>query len=117
MSKAKSKYTDPKLIARAFLGLLNGEFLTSGNVVTKLPFVFFLTLLVIVYIGNTHYSEKTIREADKLNRELKELRSEYITLRFDLMFKSRQSEIAKNVAVLGLKEPVTPPRKITLKEI
>jgi hypothetical protein len=116
MKNTKSKYRDPQFIARTFLGLLNGQFLTGGNVVNRLPFLFFLTLLVIVYIGNTHYSEKTIREADKLNRELKELRSEYITLRFDLMFKSRQSEVAKNVVALGLKEPVTPPKKITLEQ-
>ena len=112
----KNKYRDPQFIARAFLGLLNGQFLTGGNVVARLPFLFFVTLLVIVYIGNTHYSEKTIREADKLNRELKELRSEYITLRFDLMFKSRQSEVAKNVMALGLRESVIPPKKITLQE-
>jgi len=30
------------------------------------------------------------------------------------MFKSRQSEVAKSVADMGLKEPVTPPKKIAV---
>jgi hypothetical protein len=31
------------------------------------------------------------------------------------MFKSRLSEVAKNVEMLGLKEPVAPPRKISIE--
>jgi len=103
-------------VARAFVGLLNGSFLTKENAVQRMPFLLFVTSLIIIYIGNTHYSEKTVRETDKITKELKELRSEHITTMFELMFKSRQSEVAKSVASVGLKEPVTPPVKIALKK-
>ena len=99
-----------------FLGVLNGSFLTRENALQRLPFILFLTLLIIGYIGNTHYSESTVRETDVITKELKELRSEYITTKFELMFKSRQSEIAKSVAHLGLEEPITPPKKIDLSD-
>ncbi|MBL4754750.1 MAG: hypothetical protein JKY52_14295 [Flavobacteriales bacterium] len=101
-------------IARGFLGILNGDFLTRENALQRLPYLFFLTFLVIGYIGNIHYAESTVREADVLMKELKELRSEYITTKFELMFKSRQSEVAKSVAHMGLKEPIIPPKKIAI---
>jgi hypothetical protein len=111
----KTNIRSKRLLARTFIGILNGQFLKKENVVPKLPYMFFIALLIMVYIGNTHHNEKTVRKAHELNKELKELRSEYITARFDLMFKSRLSEVAKNVEMLGLKEPVAPPRKISIE--
>jgi len=110
ISKKKSKGS----VARSFLGVLNGDFLTRENATRRLPYIFFLTFLVITYIGNTHYAESTVRETDKITKHLKELRSEYITTKFELMFKSRQSEVAKSVAEMGLEEPITPPMKISI---
>ena len=95
-------------ITRSFLGVLNGDFLNRKNALRSLPYILFITLLLIGYIGNTHYAESMV------TKELKELRSEYITTKFELMFKSRQSEVAKSVADMGLKEPVTPPKKIAV---
>jgi len=109
---AKKKKKNKQSLARSFVTVLNGNFLTRENALERLPYLFFFAFLIMLYIGNNHYAEKTIRETDKLSRELKELRSEYITTKFELMFKSRQSEIAKTVAELGLKQSITPPRKI-----
>ena len=112
--KRNAKKKSKRSIARGFLGILNGDFLTKENALQRLPYLLFLALLVIGYIGNIHYAESTVREADALTKELKELRSEYITTKFELMFKSRQSEVAKSVAHMGLEEPVTPPKKIAI---
>lgn len=98
------------------MSILNGDFLTRDNALGRLPFIFFLTFLIIGYIGNTHYAESMVRETDKISKELKELRSEYITTKFELMFKSRQSEIAKSVADMGLEEPIEPPMKISIDD-
>jgi hypothetical protein len=67
-----------------------------------------------VYIYNGHYAEKTIRNINKVDNELKELQYEYKTLKSEVMFRSKQSELAKAVAPLGLKELVVPP--IVLKD-
>ncbi|MBL4655526.1 MAG: hypothetical protein JKY33_06870 [Bacteroidia bacterium] len=114
MISFKKKKKDTKSLARSFVSVLNGNFLTRENAVQRLPFLFFLTLLMICYIANTHYAEKTVRETDKLNRQLKELSSEYITTKSDLMFKSKQSEVAKAVEQMGIKESIVPPKKITM---
>jgi hypothetical protein len=96
-------------------------FLTEG-VVTKetatqmMPFVIFLAMLGMVYIANRHFAEKTVREIDKLNKEVKELSWDFKTLKADLMLKSTQTEVAKQVDTLGLMEPVEPPKKIVIRE-
>jgi len=113
ISKNRNQKARRSLI-RGFLGILNGDILIRKHAFSNLPYILFVTLLVIVYIGNTHYAESTVRKTDVLTKELKELRSEYITTKFELMFKSRQSEIAKSVAGMGLEEPVTPPKKIAV---
>jgi hypothetical protein len=44
-----------------------------------------------------------------VQNDLKELQYEYKTLKSEVMFRSKQSELAKAVAPLGLKELVVPP--------
>ena len=69
----------------------------------------------MLYIANSYYAEKTIRQIDRVNQELKEMRSEYISTKSELMIMSRQSQVAASVEELGLKESVVPPKKIILK--
>jgi hypothetical protein len=92
------------------------DFLSKENAVALMPYFIFLALLGIVYISNTYYAERTIRKIDKITNELKELRSEYITSKSDLMFKSKQSEVARAVESMGLLESVTPPKIILIKK-
>jgi hypothetical protein len=78
-------------------------------IVKNIPFFLFLALLAVVYIFNGHYSDKTIKDISRTNKELKELQYEYKTLKSEVMFRSKQSELAKAVEPLGLKELVNPP--------
>ena len=80
-----------------------------------LPFIIFLAFLAIVYIGNRHFAENNIRDIDKLGKEVKELSWDFKTTKADLMLKSTQTEVAKLVDTLGLKESVEPPTKIVIQ--
>lgn len=77
-----------------------------------LPYIIFLCVLVMLYIANSHMAIKNIRNIDKLSKEVKELGWEYKSLKADLMFKSKMTEVAKRVDTLGLKELIEPPEKI-----
>ena len=77
--------------------------------VKNLPFFLFLTLLAVIYIYNGHYADKVVRNIGKTNNELKELQYEYKTLKSEVMFRSKQSELAKAVEPFGLKELTIPP--------
>lgn len=102
--------------ARKYIVMLNFIGWIDKKILIKmLPFAFFLMGLSLVYIANSYVAEKNIREIDKTAKEIKELRSEYISVKSDLMFKSRQSQVAKEVLPLGIKQLDVPPKKIVLK--
>ena len=88
--------------------------LTKQAATEMLPFVFFLAFLALLYISNRHLTEKSIRKIDKLNKEVKELSWDFKSVKADLMLKSTQTEVAKRVDTLGLKDPVEPPQKIVV---
>lgn len=75
----------------------------------NIPYFLFLAGLAVIYIYNGHYAVKTMRSIKDVSRELKELNHEYKTLKSEVMFRSKQSEIAKEVDTFGLKELTVPP--------
>ena len=78
-------------------------------IVKNLPYFLFLTILAVIYIYNGHYADRVVRNIGKTNTELKELQYEYKTLKSEVMFRSKQSELARAVEPLGLKELKAPP--------
>jgi hypothetical protein len=82
-----------------------------------LPFLLFLVLLGMIYIGNMHMAEKSIRDIEKTQKEVKELSWDYKTSKADLAYKSTLSEVAKRADTLGVKESVEPPQKLKAEEV
>jgi hypothetical protein len=78
-------------------------------IVRNIPYFLFLSVLAVVYIYNGHYSDNTVKDINRTSRELKELQYEYKSLKSEVLFRSKQSELAKMVAALGLKELAVPP--------
>ena len=74
--------------------------------------ILFVSMLCLLYIGNRHYAEKVVRNISKLEREVEDLRADYTTLKSDYMFASKQAEISRRVARLGLSENKRSPQKI-----
>lgn len=99
-------------LGKIFQSIMAGTFLTRENVIRSIPYLFFLAFLGLVYIANTYYAEKTVRAIDHTKRELKELRYEHITVKSELMYLSKQSEVSRRLDGSGLKPSVTPPFKI-----
>jgi hypothetical protein len=100
------------VLAKGLSSVFSGTFLTNEKSLQHLPFILFLAFIAILYIANGYYADDKIREVNKISNQLKELRSEYISTKSELMFASKQSEVARSAAELGLKEPVVPPIKI-----
>jgi hypothetical protein len=82
-------------------------------ILRNVPFFLFLAALAVVYIYNGHNADKTIRNINKVNKQLKEMQYEYKTLKSDVLFYSKQSELARAAAPMGLKELTTPPMVLT----
>jgi hypothetical protein len=99
--------------ARNFIRFVNvfGYF-DRKAVMSFMPYLFFMFLLALVYIGNSYYAEKTIRDIDRTEKEIRELRAEFITARSELMYRSKLTEVASAIQVKGVKESTVAPRKI-----
>jgi len=85
------------------------RWLNYQSIVKQVPFFLFLAMLALVYIYNGHYADKTIRNINRTAKDVKELQYEYKTVKSEVMFRSKQSELVKAVEPLGLKELVTSP--------
>ncbi|MBK5280042.1 MAG: hypothetical protein JJE09_14375 [Bacteroidia bacterium] len=92
------------------------SYFEEGFPVQYLPKILFVMLLSLIYISNTHYAERTTRQIDRAQTEVEDLRADFTTLKSDVMFASKQSEVARRVKSLGLKESLTPPFKIVVKD-
>ncbi len=101
-----------KWFARALQSVFSGSFLEKENAIRQLPFLFLLVSIAIFNIANGYYTTKTVRQINKFTNDLKELRSEYVIVKSELMMMSEQSRLAKRTAALGIKESVVPPKKI-----
>jgi len=97
-----------------FQSLFSTERFSSSAFVGYIPFIAFVGLLAILYIANRHYAERTIRQIDHVSKEVKEMNWDYKSLSADLMKLTTQSEIAKRVDTMGLKERKAPPKKIVV---
>jgi hypothetical protein len=86
----------------------------EGLPVRFLPHLLFVMLLVLLYIGNTHYGNRMNRNIQRLKQETEDLRADYTTLKSDYMEASKQSEVARKVAAIGLVESSSPPFRITV---
>jgi predicted membrane protein len=106
-----TKERDPKLnsVKGSWKRILNYQ-----SIVKQIPFFLFLALLAVIYIYNGHYADKTIRSINQTAKEVKELQYEYKTVKSEVMFRSKQSELAKAVEPLGLKELTIAP--VVLKD-
>ena len=99
------KQSSPKGESR---GAARKPWLSYQWIVKNIPFFLFLTALAVLYIFNGHYSDKTIKDISKTAKEVTELQFEYKSLKSEVMFRSKQSELSKAVEPLGLKELTEP---------
>ncbi|MCK9398384.1 MAG: FtsL-like putative cell division protein [Bacteroidales bacterium] len=112
---SKNPFTRKK-VGKSMHSMLDGTFLTRDKFKRALPFILFLMVLGVIYITNIFHVEKTKRQIDDLEEELRELRYEYISSRSKLMYESKPSEIAIKLEETGIRESMVPPRKIMVSK-
>ena len=85
------------------------KFLSHQWVVENIPFFLFLAVLAVLYIYNGHYEDKMTRKIGATEKHIKELEYEYKTIKSEVIFRSKASELVKAVEPLGLKELTVAP--------
>lgn len=85
------------------------KYLSHKWVVKNIPFFLFLAMLAVLYIYNGHYADKLLRRISTTEKHIKELEYEYKTVKSEVIFRSKASELVKAVEPLGLRELTAPP--------
>ena len=78
----------------------------------NLPYVCFLSLLVVLYIANSHAAEHKLRNIESLKKEVKDSEWKYMNIQKEIMYGSTQSQVEKKVESTGLKIAKKLPKKI-----
>lgn len=112
--KEKTSAPGPSIFSGLEKKMKLESYFEEGFPVQYLPKILFVVLLSLIYISNTHFAEKTTRKIDRLQSDVEDLRADYTTLKADIMYASKQSEVARRVKELGLKESLNPPFKVVV---
>ncbi|MCK5068744.1 MAG: hypothetical protein KAR16_14945 [Bacteroidales bacterium] len=102
----------------SFRDLVDGNVLTRKAVLKQSRFILLLVLIAFFSIANRNHAEKTVIRLNRLQSDVKEMRSKSISTSAELVRISRQSEVALlvNKSGLGLEENLEPPKKLIQNE-
>ena len=95
--------------------LLKGKFLVDEDAPKNWTMLIFLALLALIMIASAHSVDNKVQKIAALNKKKRELRSEHIATRSELMKLKMESSITKKLAEKGLFISENPPQKIKLK--
>ncbi|HET7360966.1 MAG TPA: FtsL-like putative cell division protein [Salinimicrobium sp.] len=95
--------------------ILRGKFLVSKDAFQNWKLIFFCTILAIIMIGSSHSAERKVHEIARLHEDVRELRSEFVDRRSNLMRLKMESTLIQRMASRGIKPSDTPPTKIIIK--
>src|SRR5450759_1410645 len=98
--------------------LLSGSMVSEKIILRNLGYISLITFLAAIYIGNRFHAEKITRESTRLQREVKDLRSEALSTSAAMLYVSRQSEVLRLIKEhgLNLEELKTPPFKLLVNK-
>ena len=92
--------------------LLKARFLVNEDATKNWRFIVFLIVLAIVMIANTNHYEQKIFRITELTNEVKELRSEFVDCRSQLMKLRMESTVADKMVQKEIFPSSVPPVKI-----
>jgi len=101
---------------KRFVQFLDFGFLSPELLMRNLAFLLFLGFLATIYIANAHYAERSVRQIQLMQKELKERRWYYMSLEAENMYNSRRSEVLSKVREQGLGPFEEGPRIIEIEE-
>jgi cell division protein FtsL len=102
-----------KNTASPFFGSLN---ISAYFIFKNINFIFFLAFLGVIYIANSHYALKVIKEIKSIQKDLEKISGESNSIKSDLMYESMQSRVLEKVGHMGLKTLSGKPKKIEIEK-
>ena len=97
--------------------ILKARFLIQDDAIKSWRFIVFLIVLAIIMIANTQRFEQKIFKIAELTNQVKELRSEFVDRRSELMKLKMESTVSEKMVGKQIFPSSVPPTKIKVKKI
>lgn len=97
--------------------ILKARYLINEDATRNWRFIVFLITLAIIMIANTQWYEKKVFRIVALATEVKELRSEFVDRRSELMKLRMESTVSQKMLERGIVPSPVPPQKIKVRKI
>ncbi len=104
------------IIKGGIYNILKAQFLIDDNAVKNWRFIVFVILLAIIMIANTQRYEQKVFKIVELSNKVKELRSEFVDRRSELMKLKMESTVSAKMEERQIFPSTVPPVKIEVKE-
>ena len=95
--------------------ILKAQFLIDDNAAKNWRFIVFVILLAIIMIANTQRYEQKVFKIVELTNKVKELRSEFVDRRSELMKLKMESTVAKKMETRQILPSEVPPVKVVVE--
>lgn len=102
-------------VKQTLYNILKGKFLVDEDAKKNWGFIIFLTFLALLMITSSHQIDTKVQKIAALNKEKRQLYSQFVATRSDLMKLKMESSISKRLANNGLYVSQTPPQKIKVR--
>jgi cell division protein FtsL len=112
-AEVQSRRRSKSAAASPFFGSLN---ISAYLVFKNINFIFFLAFLGVIYIANSHYALKVIKEIKSIQNDLENSSWKSNSIKSELMYESMQSRVLEKVGHLGLKTLSGKPKKIEIEK-
>ena len=96
--------------------ILKARYLVNEDATRNWRFIVFLIILAILMIANTHQYEQKVFRIAELTNEVKELRSEFVDRRSELMKLKMESTVSEKMESRAIFPSQVPPKKIKVKK-
>lgn len=95
--------------------ILKGQYLVNKDAMKNWIFILFCTALAMIMIAGSHKTENKVHQIAKLQSEERELRSEFVDQRQQLMQMKMESTINNRLKDKGINISTQAPHKIIVK--
>ena len=92
--------------------LLKAKYLVDDGSMKNWRFIVFLILMAMLMIANSHNYEQKLYRITALESEIKELRSEFVDRRSELMELKMESTVSRKMEEREIFPSTVPPKKI-----
>lgn len=90
--------------------------MVSEDAFQNWKFILFCAFLAILMIGRSHKAEQKVHEIAKRQKVVRQLRSEFVDQRQQLMKMKMESNISAQMEEKGIKILNTPPQKLIVEQ-